>query len=230
MANPLINHKWFYPRTSRSRDLRKLFNHWNQLLSRATTRLASSKNPDSPFWYGERSHVGWLALAVHETGWIPLQEPYVTRKRKGAGRTDLWGILGHRKTCRVYDFEAKFANLNLSSLVKKRNSFLEVDDIENKLDRAVKQTKSKHNEHAGDIGVGLVFVLLYTSHGTTKSEQIHLLKHFEKTATTRNAMKEKKLDFIALYSANYSSIKKIVDHYKGKYEPCLGIAVAGRIA
>lgn len=229
MPKSLIRYNFFNPRTTCAKTLQNLFRKWNGLLSRATFRLARSKHPDCPFWYGERSQVGWLAIAAHETGWLPLQEAYVARKGKGGGRTDLWGIQGRGESACIYDFEAKFANLNLSTL-KSYNSFVEVDDIRGKLRWAMRQAKSKKNDYAGDVGVGLVFILLYARNGTTRSEQIDLLKDFKKAATNKSAFAGVNADFLALYVAGYSSVVNVVKANKGKYEPSLGVAVLGRFA
>jgi hypothetical protein len=187
MPTSLIKHKCFYPRTGRAKKLQKVFAAWHVLLAKATPRLARAKYPDCPFWYGERSHVGWLALAVYRTGWLPLQEPYVIRRKKAAGRTDLWGIPGYGKNCRTYDFEAKFANFNLSQKHTEK-SFLSVDDIRGKLRRAVKQVGNKDKDHIGDVGVGLVFALLYTRRETKKSRMVDELKSFMKLVTNAKAM------------------------------------------
>ena len=229
MPKEPIPYRVLYSKTpSRIRQLVPLFRTWNSLLSWATPRLAFAKKPECPFWYGERCQVGWLALAAYEAGWVPLQEPNVSRKGKGEGRGDLSVMKGYRKKARYYDFECKFANLNLSTV--KRKSFSKVDDIRGKLGRAVKQTKSKKNDYQGDVRVGLVFILLYTSKGTTKSDQIHLLNDFKTTCTTREGLDQAKGDFLALYIARHDSVNKVVTEYAGEYEPCLGVAVLGKIA
>jgi hypothetical protein len=123
MPTALISYRVLYSKTNRAKQLEGLFRAWNWLLSRATPRLAYAKHSECPFWYGERCQVGWLALAAHRVGWVPLQEPNVSRKGKGAGRGDLSAIKGYRKNAKYYDFEAKFANLDLSTL-KPKKSFI----------------------------------------------------------------------------------------------------------
>ena len=172
--------------------------------------------------------VGWLALAAYVEGWVPLQEPNVTRKGKRAGRGDLSVIKGFRKRARFYDFEAKYANLNLATA--NFESFSKVDDIEGKLSRAMKQTESKKPDYQGDVQVGLVFILLYTRKGTTKANQIDLLNKFKKTCTTNKALLKAKADFIGLYLAKYSFVNKVFKANNGEYEPCVGVAVLGKVA
>lgn len=94
----------------------------------------------------------------------------------------------------------------------------------------MRQAKSKKNDYAGDVGVGLVFILLYARNGTTRSEQIDLLKDFKKAATNKSAFAGVNADFLALYVAGYSSVVNVVKANKGKYEPSLGVAVLGRFA
>jgi hypothetical protein len=94
----------------------------------------------------------------------------------------------------------------------------------------MRQAKSKKNDYAGDVGVGLVFILLYARKGATKTEQIDLLKAFKKAATNKKALAEANADFLALYVAGDSSVVNVVNAYKGKYEPSLGVAVLGRFA
>jgi hypothetical protein len=227
MSKSLIKHKCFYRRTVRAKKLHGLFAKWHALLRDATPRLANSKYPDCPFWYGERTQIGWLALALHDIGWLPLQEPYVMRKKKAAGRTDLWGILGHKKRCLTFDFEAKFANFNISSQ-HTQTSFLSVDDINQKLRRAVRQVRNKHKDHLGDVGVGLVFALLYTRRGTKKLQMKNELNSFKKLVTNIKSMAQSKLDFIALYVTYHRHVKRVQELYG--YEPCPGVVVFGRFA
>ncbi|OAI43884.1 hypothetical protein AYO43_09760 [Nitrospira sp. SCGC AG-212-E16] len=229
MPTALISYRVLYSKTNRAKQLEGLFRAWNWLLSRATPRLAYAKHSECPFWYGERCQVGWLALAAHRVGWVPLQEPNVSRKGKGAGRGDLSAIKGYRKNAKYYDFEAKFANLDLSTL-KPKKKFHHVDGIGKKLQSAVNQTRSKKVDYQGDVGVGLVFILLYTRKGTTKSDQLDLLDNFKTSCTTKEALIRAKADFVALYLASHSSVNKVFEKNDEEYEPCLGVAVLGKIA
>ena len=50
-----------------------LFRKWPGLLTGALVpRLGRCRPPGSPFWYGEKSCMRWLAFAGYETGWLPL--------------------------------------------------------------------------------------------------------------------------------------------------------------
>lgn len=229
MQKAPISYKVFYSKQPSSKQFESLFRAWNRLLARATPRLAKAKYSECPFWYGERSQVGWLALAAHQIGCVPVQEQSVDRKGKSQGRGDLLVVKGHRKKARFIDFEAKFANLNLSYMKENTKKFHRIDNIGKKLKLAVGQTGSKKPDYQGDVGVGLVFILLYTEKGTTQSDQIDLLDHFKDSCTTRGALIQAKADFLALYLARHSSVQEVVTKNNGKYEPCLGVAVLGKL-
>jgi hypothetical protein len=224
MPTPLVPHRVFYSRTRQANILPTLFAEWHSILSKSTTWLARSSEPDHPYWYGERTNVGWLALAAYEKGWLPLQEPTVPRRGKRAGRSDLWVYASRGPNTRVYDFEAKDAWLNVDS-PKNPQTFYRRDYIKKNLKKALKQLK-KPQGYAGHSGVGLVFVRLYGNKKSTKSDLMLDTVRFIKAATSTRVLKKAGADFIALYLAPYSYIKTVAP----SYGPHLGIAVLGKRA
>lgn len=192
--------------------------------------MARCAYPDHPYWYDERTQVGWLTVAAHAKGWLPLQEPSVPRGKKGIGRGDLWVYTARAGNTRVYDFEAKLADLPLHRL-KRYKWFSDVDDIEGKLGRAVRQVRDKKAGYEGDLGVGLVFVRLHVKRNARKAEMIRLAQEFKKHATAKKVLKDIGADFLALYFAPYRFIRRVLAHKSNKNEvPYLGLAVVGRIA
>ncbi len=205
--------------------LKPLFKQWHKVISRTTTRMCRSNYPDLPYWYGERTQVGWIALAAYEIGWLPLHEP--PRSSKGGGRSDLWIYTGRAGKARVIDIEAKKAELSVST-VSRRKSVWDVDDIPGKLKRALKQALDKDEGYDGDDGIGLVFVILHASKNTSKSEVLRLATEFKRHATSRQALKAVGADFVALYFGKYSLVRKVA--IKEDCPPYIGIAVIGKTA
>lgn len=210
--------------------LKPLFKKWHKILSSATSRLARCRYPDHPYWYDERTQVGWLALAAQSNRWLPLQEPSVPRRTKGMGRSDLWIYSSRAGKTKVLDFEAKKADLPVHTL-HRYESFSEVDDIGGKLTRAVRQVRDKKSGYEGDVAVGIVFVRLHARKNTRRAELQRLAQMASKHVTSKNVLKDAGADFVGLYLAPYKFIKRVLAHKSNKKEaPYLGVAVVGRIA
>jgi len=162
--------------------------------------------------------------------WLPLQEPSVPRRKKGVGRSDLWVYSGRAGTTKVYDFEAKLADLPLHNLYKCK-LFSDIDGIDGKLKRAVRQARDKKKGYEGDMAVGLVFVRLHAKKNDKKAEILRLAQKFKTHATSKKGLQDVGADFLALYFAPYKFIKRVLAHKSNKKEvPYLGVAVVGRIA
>ena len=189
--------------------------------------MARCQHPDHPYWYGERTHVGLLAMAAHERKWIPLQEPSVPRRKKNGGRSDLWIYMRRGKKTKILDFETKKADFCITGNLDRR-AFWDTDDIEGKLGRAIKQAKDKPNAYQGDGAVGLVFIRLWAGKSTTKSETLEAAGNFRDLAISKKVLKQINADFIALYFAPYSVVREVA---KANNEyPHVGMAILGRIA
>ena len=226
----MIRYRNWHQTTTKADLLKPLFKRWHRVLSSATTRLARCRYPDHPYWYDERTQVGWLALAAHTMRWLPLQEPSVPRRKKGVGRSDLWVYSGRAGTTKVYDFEAKLADLPLHNLYKCK-LFSDIDGIDGKLKRAVRQARDKKKGYEGDMAVGLVFVRLHAKKNDKKAEILRLAQKFKTHATSKKGLQDVGADFLALYFAPYKFIKRVLAHKSNKKEvPYLGVAVVGRIA
>ena len=81
---------WFS--SEASKKLKSLEPVFNELLSVHLAYILGESGKDYPFWYGERSHVGFLAAAVWKYGGTAVEE-FKTSKSKNKsskGRCDLW--------------------------------------------------------------------------------------------------------------------------------------------
>lgn len=68
-----------------SRPLKAILTKWQRLL----VAYANAVPGDVAYWTSERTNVGILAAACWRLGGVALEE-YVTKKRQGNGRVDLW--------------------------------------------------------------------------------------------------------------------------------------------
>ncbi len=86
LLKPVINKRSFEP-------IRPILESWFSVLKNYTERAE-----DSPFWYRERTQIGFLAIAAWLNGWAVLEE-WRTEKglkdKKSNGRNDLW--IGNKK-------------------------------------------------------------------------------------------------------------------------------------
>lgn len=240
--NALISYKPFYGRTKRADDFRSLFRRWHNLLSWSALRLSKTDSPDHPFWYGERTNVGWIALAAYKKGWLPIHEPSITRKKrvrsrgkvrtkKIAGRSDLWIFKGQGKNQIFFDLEAKEADLSLRPFLASEKEFSFPRDIRTKLKAAVRDVSNKDKEIKGDVGIGIVFIRLYLRQNptnATKKVQIAALKRFKYWITNGPSLQQVDADFIALHFAPYPFVKKVADTYQDDYID-LGLAIIGKM-
>lgn len=189
--------------------------------------MARCQNPDHPYWYGERTHVGLLAMAAHERKWIPLQEPSVPRRKKNGGRSDLWIHMGKGNKMKVLDFETKKADFCITRKLD-CSDFWDTDDIEGKLGRAITQANDKPGKYQGDGAVGLVFIRLRTGKNATKSQILKAATKFNDLATSKKILRQINADFIAMYFAPYSVVRNVAR--RNKECPHVGVAILGRIA
>lgn len=238
----LIPYKPFYGSSKRAKDYRSLFGKWHDLLSWSALRLSKTDSPDHPFWYGERTNVGWIALAAYEEGWLPIQEPSITRKKKIrsrgkirtkkiAGRSDLWILKGQGKNQTLIDLEAKEADMSLQSFLALEKPFSFPGDIRAKLKAAVRDVSNKHTEIKGDVGIGIVFIRLYLRNNSTNAAprvQMTALNQFKDWITNSPSLQQVDADFIALHLAPYPFVKNVADTYQDDYLD-LGLAIIGKI-
>jgi hypothetical protein len=224
-------------RGRKGRFLQSLFTTWDRLLVRASSHLNNTESPDHPFWYGERTNIGWVALAAFKKGWLPIQEPSITRRKierrngsarthKITGRSDLWIVRGRGDQQVFYDFEAKESDLSLHALTNEDNDFAFPKDIREKLRAAVRDVCNKDADLSGDKGIGSVFLRLYVSKHTDKRDLIIAIRRF--TDGISNSLRELDADFMALHIAPYSIIKRVANSYEGDYFD-LGLAIVGKV-
>lgn len=223
----MISYRTFYSAKQSVNSFQPLFKSWKTVLSDATTRIGRGKDKDHPYWYGERTHVGLLAMAAHERGWIPLQEPSVPRRKKNGGRSDLWIYMGRDRNMKVLDFETKTADFCVTGSLNPK-TFWSSDDIEGKLNRAINQAKDKPKAYQGDAAVGLVFLRLWAGKNATKGEILKAATKFKDLATSKEILKQIDADLIALYFAPYPIVREVA-RANNEYQH-IGVAILGRVA
>jgi hypothetical protein len=159
-------------------------------------------------------------------GWLPIQEPTVPRRGTRDGRTDLWIYAGRSNKTKIYDFEAKNEELNLTRL-KKPSTFYRRSYIKTNLNKAIRQLK-KPRDYQGDVAVALVFIILYGDKGASIQEQRSSIKRFKKAATSMLVLKQAGADFVALFLAPDSCIEAASK--AAGLGPHFGVAVLGKRA
>lgn len=239
MAKPAVRHKPFYARTALAKTLFPLFRAWDDSLSWAATIMARSKYPEHPFYYGERSNVGWISIAAWEAGLLPLQEPGVDRIRRRyrrgrvktervSGRTDLWLYKGRGRRQKVLDLEAKKADLSLLPFLTRGYEFQLSKRTRNKLKAAIKATRNKQKYYKADFGIGVVFLHLYMPKTRSISEAKSAIKRFKRRASDRLVMRSLGVDFIAMHLAPTSFIRAVrAEHPDADFD--VGLAIFGKL-
>ncbi len=234
MPKPIIPYNPFYARTPLAKRLRSLFKRWDSLLHWIDGYMKHPKWPDLPFWYGERSNVGWLALAAYDKGLLSLQEPSVgrykrfrhrgkQRTKRGKGRGDLLIYEGLGKHQKIFDFEAKQSDHNIELSFNK--------NIRAQLISALKSTQTKPIKEQGNVGVGVVFLPLYFVRKKRNLKDLRKPLNGFLRKVKREELGSVGADFIALHLAPTSIIKAVARaNYYPKYPTYdVGIAVLGKI-
>jgi hypothetical protein len=137
--------------------LNKIIKSWRSVLKDYVRRVPG----DLPFCYGERAHVGFLAIAAWQAGFPILVEWPLdrgTKRKPSHGRNDLWiGLTGRKKP--EFFIEAKHIWCELQ---KKRSNCSE------SLEKAFKLAQNsfgKSKFEQGSHKIAIVFVSLYLKGG-----------------------------------------------------------------
>ena len=230
-----IAYRSYYCVSKRARDLRMLFKTWDVLLDRAALRVSRGQTPDHPFWYGERTNIGWIALAAHELRWLPIHEPSITRKRRErhrgkirikriSGRSDLWLMRRRRDKTIFYDCEAKEKDLSLTPLIARPDDYSLPKLIPKQLRQACTDLRNKHSDIKGDVGIAMTFLRLYLPITVSNADQQAALQGLKSHA--KNGFGLSNCHFVALHLARSEFIRTVAKAYKDPYLD-LGLAVLG---
>ena len=149
--------------------LRPVLRYWITLMdrihedwSRVQTR-ADGREPqrDFPWWYGERAHVGLLAVAAFQAGGLALEEyseeKHTREEGTWLGRTDLYLQLGPRN----WHIEAKYLWLELRDLGEEPGAYSRpAERVEEQLQEA--REDSAAHLHKPTQPLAAVFVVVTT--------------------------------------------------------------------
>jgi hypothetical protein len=201
----------------------KWLRKWHQISESFEKRYRN----DLPYWYSERTNIGFLGLAAHDLKGYPIQEyPTLKRKRKkGHGRADLYVRFPGGWS---YDIEAKQAWPKINGKCVKSST-------KGALERAEDDCRDMDKKARSGKGLAVAFVCPY---GELNDIDIDHLNRFE------NQMKEveKELvekgsapDFIAIHQVDFKHSKELTvempkiwrEHGKRYWYPC--VAIVGKV-
>ncbi|HET6674492.1 MAG TPA: hypothetical protein VFG71_04090 [Nitrospiraceae bacterium] len=139
----------------------------------------------------------------------------------------MWIYMRRKGKMQVLDFETKTADFCVTESPNYKYLWT-ADDIEGKLNSAIKQADDKPKEYQGDGAVGLVFIRLWAGKNATRSDILKSAKDFKALATSKTVLKRIDADFVSLYFAPFSFVRDVA--LANGECPHIGVAVLGRVA